>query len=481
MKDIQIALTFDDVLLKPKYSEVLPTEVNVKTSLSKKFNLNIPIMSAGMDTVTELEMAFNMALCGGVGVIHKNLSIAQQANLIKQLKNFKNGFFYSIMAFESNNKIADIKAKIFDQNFDDCILVTDNSAIVNIVSKFDLENIKYDNDTTLNKIPHKKMHFVSESDQLEDILELMQKSNLDYLPVLNESKESIVAIAKKRYLIAYLNNNSNAIYDYDNRLKVCGAVGVDNNSIERIKSLYAANADAIVIDCAHGHSKKVIDLVKDAKKYFPKIFIIAGNVVTKDAVEDLIDAGADAIKVGVGPGSICTTRSVSGVGYPQFSAILECSQIAYKNNVSIIADGGIKTSGDITKALAAGADVVMLGSLLAGCEESPSEKVLYNDKYYKKYRGMGSIAAMKKGSADRYGQAGLKKFVAEGVEGLIPYSGFVKDQIYQLIGGLKSGMGYVGSKSISELQSKAEFVQQTGIGINESKVHSITLVDSKNK
>lgn len=476
MKEIKKALTFDDVLLKPYYSEILPKEAEVNVVLSNKFEMNIPIFSASMDTVTEINMAFNMALNGGVGVIHKNLSITKQANMIKQIKHIKNGLFWSIMAFESSNKIETIKSKIFDEYLDDCIFVTVNGNIVNIVSVEDLENKNVDLNATLESLSRNKLVLAKDTNSLEEILTLMEENNVKYVPVISESSNGIVAVAKKKWLVPYL-KAKNQLLDAKGKLKVLGAVGVSEDSLERAKMLIAAGADGIVVDSAHGHSKKVIDLIKDIKRNFPKIFLIAGNVVTKEGVNDLHKAGADVIKVGVGPGAICTTRIVSGVGVPQFSAILECAEAAKKLNISIIADGGIKNSGDITKALAAGADAIMLGSLLAGTDESPSDKVIKNDKIYKQYRGMGSIAAMKAGSSDRYGQEGVKKLVAEGVEGLVPYSGSVKEILYTLIGGLKSGMGYLGAKNIKNLQENAEFIEQSLNGFKESSPHSIINLD----
>ncbi|MDE5841815.1 MAG: IMP dehydrogenase [Malacoplasma sp.] len=478
MKEIKKALTFDDVLLKPHYSEVLPKETEVNVVLSNKFEMNIPVFSAGMDTVTEIDMAFNMALNGGVGVIHKNLSISKQANMVKQIKHIKNGLFWSIMAFESTNKIETIKTKIFDEYLDDCIFVTVNGNIVNIVSVEDLENKKINFDSNLESLPRNKLVLAKDSNSLEEILAMMEENNVNYVPIISESSNGLVAVAKKKWLVPYL-EAKNQLLDTKGKLKVLGAVGVAEDSLERAKMLIAAGADGIVIDSAHGHSKKVIDLIKDIKRNFPKIFLIAGNVVAKEGVNDLHKAGADVIKVGVGPGSICTTRIVSGVGVPQFSAILECAEAAKKLNISIIADGGIKTSGDITKALAAGANAIMLGGLLAGSDESPSNKVVRDDKIYKQYRGMGSIAAMKAGSSDRYGQEGIKKLVAEGVEGLVPYTGPVKDTLFNLIGGLRSGMGYLGAKTIEKLQENAEFIEQSFNGLKESSPHSIINLNQK--
>lgn len=480
MKEIKRTLTFDDVLLRPQYSEVLPKETDVRTTLSSRFQMKIPIMSASMDTVTEINMAYNMALNGGVGVIHKNLSMTQQSNMIKQIKNIKNGLYYNIMAFDSSNKISMIKTKVFDEYLDDCIFVTVNGEIVNIVSKEDLENKKIDPSVTLESIGRKKIVFVKDSSSLEEILDTMNQNKLDFMPIVSEVTNGIISVAKRKWLIPYL-NSQDPLIDSKERPKVCGAIGVTEDSMERAKMLIAAGADGIIIDCAHGHSKKVIELTREVKKIYPKIFLIVGNVVTASGVHDLYKAGADAVKIGVGPGAICTTRTVSGVGIPQFSAILECAAEARKLNISIIADGGIKNSGDMVKALAAGADAIMLGSLLAGCDESPSIRVMHNNQIYKQYRGMGSIAAMKAGSSDRYGQDGIKKLVAEGVEGLMPYIGPVKESLYQLVGGLRSGMGYVGAKTLTDLKNNAEFVEQTGIGLKESSTHSIVLLSDQGK
>ncbi len=477
MKEIKKMLTFDDVLLKPHYSEILPSEVNVNSVLSKNFDLNIPIISAGMDTVTEIEMAYNMALNGGIGTIHKNLSISQQSNMIKQLKKIVNGYSYSIMAFDSSTKIFSVKSMVFNEYIDDCIFVINNNKIVNIVTKEDIEELDFKENDSLESLKVNKIFYADINSKPEDILNMMDNNRVDN--VILVSKDSVVAVAKRKWLKPYLECEI-PLLDNNKSVKVLGAIGVSEDSLNRAKSLFLAGVDGIIIDCAHGHSKRVIDLARQIKKDWPTSFVIAGNVVTKEAIRDLAVTKVDAIKVGIGPGSICTTRIISGVGVPQFSAILETVEEAKKYNISIIADGGLKTSGDIVKALAAGANAVMIGSLIAGCEESPSEKVYLDGKVYKKYRGMGSASAMKAGSADRYGQESLKKFVPEGIEGLITYKGHLKDTLYSLVGGLKSGMGYMGAKNLYELEQNAEFIQQTGIGLTESNTHSVSILSNTN-
>ena len=478
MKEVKKMLTFDDVLLKPHYSDILPKEVKVNTVISNKFELNIPIISAGMDTVTEIDMAYNMALNGGIGLVHKNLSISQQTNMIKQLKKIKKGLSYSILAFSNTTKIFSIKSVVFNEYVDDCIFVIENNKITNIVTKDKLKDFQYKEDDSLEILERQKIYYADIDSKYEEILNIMNNNKTDYVVLVKN--DNVVAVAKRKLIEAYL-EAENPLLDNQGAVKVLAAIGVSDDSLERAKMLILAGADGISIDCAHGHSKKVISLVQQLKKDWPTLFLIAGNVVTKEAVADLAKAGADAIKVGIGPGSICTTRIISGVGVPQFSALLETVEEAKKHNVSIIADGGIKTSGDIVKALAVGSCAVMIGSLVAGCDESPSEKVYLDNVIYKKYRGMGSASAMKAGSADRYGQEGSKKLVPEGIEGLIPYKGPVKDVLFQLIGGLRSGMGYLGASNLYELEKNAEFVQQTGIGLAESNTHSVTIMSNNSK
>lgn len=480
MKDIKQMLTFDDVLLKPHYSNVLPKEVSVESKISNKFKLNIPIISASMDTITEIDMAYNMAINGGIGVIHKNLSISQQANMVKQIKKIKKGYSYSIMAYDCKTKVFSIKANIFNEYVDDCVFITKENKIVGFITKDDFENFNFKDDQELETLlyENQKIIYANINDEPSSILNLMNTYKTNYIPLVSDNK--IVAIAKRKWLEPYLEAET-PLEDDNGSMKILGAVGVSDNSMERATALIEAGVDGIVIDCAHGHSLKVIELIKQIKNNFPQVFLIAGNVVTKQAIKDLAEANVDAIKVGIGPGSICTTRIISGVGVPQFSALLETVEEAKKYNISIIADGGIKTSGDIVKALAAGACAVMVGSLIAGCDESPSEKVYLDNKVYKKYRGMGSTSAMRAGSADRYGQEGSKKLVAEGIEGLIEYKGSLKDTLYQLVGGLRSGMGYLGAKTLVQLEENAEFIQQTAIGLKESNAHSVTIISDNNK
>lgn len=478
MKEIKEMLSFDDVLLKPHYSECLPKEVNLKTNLTKDFSLDLPIISAGMDTVTEIDMAYAMSMNGGVGTIHKNLTISQQSNMVSQIKKTINGICRWITVCDSQQTVGEVRNLIFNEQKDDCVFVIENNKIKSLITKGVLRNVNFLDHEKIGSIKMERS-LVSSNINVspKDLLNIMNNNNIDYLPLLDDDKK-LCAVAKRRFLKHFVTSEYLEQVT-DKSPKVFGAIGVTEDSIERATKLYQANVDGIIIDCAHGHSKKVLELTSQIKKLMPSLLLIVGNVVTKEAVRDLKEAGADVVKVGIGPGSICTTRIISGVGVPQFSAILETVEEADKLGIKIIADGGIKTSGDIVKSLAAGACSVMIGSLVAGCDESPSSKVLLDGKTYKKYRGMGSVSAMEAGSRDRYGQEGLKKLVPEGIEGLIPYKGSLKEVLYQMAGGLRSGMGYLGAKDLNQLKENATFVKQTNIGLKESHSHSVIITSEQ--
>lgn len=478
MKEIKEMLSFDDVLLKPHYSECLPKEVSLKTNLTKNFEINLPIISAGMDTVTEIDMAYAMAMNGGVGSIHKNLTITQQANMISQIKKTINGVCKWITTCDANQTIGEIRNLILNEQKDDCIFVIENKKIKSLVTKGVLKNKNFSDNEKMGSIEMERaLVSASVKSSPKDLLNIMKNNNIDYLPLFDENKK-ICAVSKKRFLKHFV-NTEDLINLWNVSPKVFGAIGVTEDAMERALKLHEANVDGIIIDCAHGHSKKVLELTTKIKNTIPSVLLIVGNVVTKEGVRDLKNAGADVIKVGIGPGSICTTRIISGVGVPQFSAILETVEEADKLKIKIIADGGIRTSGDIVKALAAGACSVMIGSLVAGCDESPSSKVIFDNKTYKKYRGMGSISAMEAGSRDRYGQEGQKKLVPEGIEGLIPYKGPLKEILFQMSGGLRSGMGYLGARNLNELKENAIFVKQTNIGLKESHSHSVIITSEQ--
>lgn len=469
-------LTFDDVLLLPAKSDVLPKDTNVSTYLTKKIKLNIPMMSAGMDTVTESAMAIAMARQGGIGIIHKNMSIEQQALEVDKVKRSENGIITNPFYLNPTAKIKDALELMERYKISGVPIVDDDLILVGILTNRDIrfeQNIdKYVSEAmTKDNLITGKINI-----SMEEALNKMKEHKIEKLPILDVSGRlsGLITIKDIEKAIQY----PNSARDEKGRLLAGAAVGIGADTLERVKALYDVSVDVIVVDTAHGHSKGVIEIVKRIKEEFPNLEVIAGNVATAEATEDLIKAGADAIKVGIGPGSICTTRVVTGIGVPQVTAIMNCSEIAKKYNIPIIADGGIKYSGDITKALAFGASVVMIGSLFAGTEESPGEIVLYEGRSYKEYRGMGSLAAMKAGSNDRYfqdKQSNAKKFVPEGVEGRVSFRGKVGDVIYQLIGGLRSAMGYLGSHTITEMQEKSRYVKITAASLVENHPHDITI------
>ena len=471
-KIVKTAYTFDDVLLMPNKSEILPKEVTTKTQLTKTIALNIPLMSAGMDTVTESKMAIAMAREGGIGIIHKNMTIEQQAKEVDKVKRQENGVITDPIYLSEDHSIQDAE-NLMAQYRISGVPVTKEGKLVGIITNRDIV-FETDYQKKISEVMTKEKLITSgEKTTVEEAKEILKKHKIEKLPLVDDEGNLKGLITMKD--IEKVKKFPNAAKDDKGRL-LCGAgVGVTANMMERIDALIKAQVDVIVLDTAHGHSKGVLEAVKKIKETYPDLQVIAGNVATAEAVEDLIKAGADCVKVGIGPGSICTTRVVAGVGVPQLTAVMDCAEMGRKYGIPVIADGGLKYSGDIVKALAAGASVAMLGSLFAGCEEAPGEMEIYQGRSYKVYRGMGSLAAMECGSKDRYFQEGNKKLVPEGVEGRVAYKGLVADTIFQLIGGIRSGMGYLGSKDLNTLYETARFVVQTGAGLRESHPHDINI------
>lgn len=471
-KIIKTAYTFDDVLLVPNKSEILPKEVSVKTHLTKKIALNIPLMSAGMDTVTESKMAIAMAREGGIGIIHKNMSIEQQAKEVDKVKRQENGVITDPIFLTENHTLQDAE-NLMAQYRISGVPITNDGKLIGIITNRDMI-FETDYEKKISEVMTKdNLITAPENTTVEQAKEILKKHKIEKLPLVDSEGYLKGLITMKD--IEKVRMYPNAAKDEKGRL-LCGAgVGVTGNMMERIEALVNAQVDVIVIDTAHGHSRGVLEAVKKVKETYPELQVIAGNVATAEAVEDLIKAGADCVKVGIGPGSICTTRVVAGVGVPQLTAVMDCAEMGRKYGIPVIADGGLKYSGDIVKALAAGASVAMLGSLFAGCEEAPGEMEIYQGRSYKVYRGMGSLAAMEQGSKDRYFQEGNKKLVPEGVEGRVAFKGNVCDTIFQLIGGIKSGMGYLGSKDFNTLYETANFVVQTASGYRESHPHDINI------
>lgn len=465
------ALTFDDVLLIPQHSQVLPRDVKLNTNLTKKIKLNIPLMSAGMDTVTESKMAIALAREGGIGIIHKNMSIQQQASEVDRVKRSDNGVIYDPFSLQKDSTLGEAKALAARYRISGVPIVEKNGKLIGIITNRDMR-FETDNDKKVKDIMTKTNLVTAKvGTSLKEAKKILQKNKIEKLPIVDEKfiLKGLITIKDIEKSIRYPNSSR----DEKGRLLCGAAVGITNNMIERAQSLIDANVDVLVLDTAHGHHQGVLDAAKKLRKAFPHAQIIAGNVATPEATIDLIKAGADCVKVGIGPGAICTTRVVTGVGVPQITAVYDCAKAAEKYGIPIIADGGIKYSGDIPKALAAGASICMLGSLLAGTNESPGEDIIYNGRAFKYYRGMGSSAAMVAGSSDRYFQQSSKKLVAEGVEGRVPYRGAVEDVVYQLLGGLRSAMGYCGTKTIDELRKNGKFVKITPAGLSESHPHNI--------
>ncbi|NTW06152.1 MAG: IMP dehydrogenase [Peptococcaceae bacterium] len=470
---MKYGLTFDDVLLIPAASEILPRDVDLSTRLTKKIKLNIPLMSAGMDTVTESRLAVAIAREGGIGVIHKNMTIESQALKVDRVKRSEHGVI-SDPFFLSPDKLVSDALLLMERYRISGVPITQDGKLVGILTNRDLRFEKDFNKVISTVMTKENLITAPIGTGLEQAKEILQKYKVEKLPIVDEEffLRGLITIKDIEKAIQY----PNSAKDEKGRLVVAAAVGLGNDTMERVDALCAASVDAIVVDTAHGHNREVLDIVYRIKSRYPDVGIVAGNVATATGTRDLIAAGADCIKVGMGPGSICTTRVVAGTGVPQITAIYDCAQEAIKHDIPIIGDGGIKYSGDITKAIAAGADVIMVGGLFAGTQESPGEIEIYQGRSYKVYRGMGSMGAMKEGSKDRYFQEDQKKLVPEGVEGRVPYKGPLSDTVFQLMGGLRSGMGYCGSRSLEELKTKTNFMRITPAGLRESHPHDVTII-----
>ncbi len=475
-KIIGEALTYDDVLLLPAKSEVLPRDVNISTRLTRNINLQIPLLSAAMDTVTGSAMAIAMAREGGMGILHKNMSIARQAEEVDRVKRSESGMILEPVTVNPQQKVRDAIGLMNKYKISGIPVVDSGNVLIGIITNRDLR-FEPDEDQPVAKIMTKKGLITAPvGTKLDQAERILQKHKIEKLPVVDKNGVLRGLITFKDILKK--KRHPNACKDKHGRLRAGAAVGVTRDTLERVQALVNADVDLVVVDTAHGHSHGVIEAVRSLKKKFPDLEIIAGNVGTGDATRDLIRAGADAVKIGIGPGSICTTRVVAGVGVPQVTAILECAKAAARSGVPVIADGGIKQTGDIAKAIAAGADTVMIGGLFAGVDESPGEKILYEGRSYKLYRGMGSIEAMKEGSRDRYFQDvedDIQKLVPEGIEGRVPYKGPLGEIVYQMIGGLRAAMGYCGCATIAELKAKGRFVRMTDAGLRESHPHDISI------
>ncbi len=475
-KVIGEALTYDDVLLVPAKSDVLPREVSIRTKLTRNIELNIPLVSAAMDTVTESEMAIAMAREGGIGILHKNMLIARQVEEVDRVKRSESGMILHPITARADQTVRDVLILMNKYRISGIPVVDDANTLIGIITNRDLR-FEPDEGQLVSKIMTKENLVTAPlGTKLEQAERILQKHKIEKLPVVDKHGvlHGLITFKdiqkKKKY--------PHASKDEHGRLRVGAAVGVTSDTEDRVKALINAGVDLIIVDTAHGHSRGVLEMVRLLRKQFPRLELVAGNVGTAEATKDLIGLGVDAVKVGIGPGSICTTRVVAGVGVPQVTAILECSKIAAKHRIPVIADGGIKQTGDIAKAIAAGADSVMIGGLFAGVNESPGEKVLYEGRSYKIYRGMGSIEAMKHGSKDRYFQDAeddLQKLVPEGIEGRVPYKGPLEDTVYQMVGGLRAAMGYCGARTIGSLKTNGRFVRMTDAGLRESHPHDVSI------
>ena len=463
-------LTYDDVLLIPAESNILPADVDIRTQLTKKITLNIPLMTAAMDTVTETRMAIAIAREGGIGVIHKNMSIQQQADMVDRVKRSENGVINEPFFLSKDHYVYDANALMGKYRISG-VPICENGKLIGILTNRDIRFL--DNfDIRIEEVMTKdNLVTAKQGTSLAEAQEILRRNKIEKLPLVDDegNLKGLITIKDIEKALKY----PNAAKDSQGRLICAAAIGATKDVLERAKALLEVGADVLVLDSAHGHSRGIIEACRKVKEAFPDCQLIAGNVATGEATEALIQAGADCVKVGIGPGSICTTRVVSGIGVPQVSAIYDCYQVASKYGVPIIGDGGVKYSGDIVKGIAAGANVIMVGSLVAGCEEAPGETEIYQGRQFKTYRGMGSLSAMNNGSKDRYFQANNKKLVPEGVEGRVAYKGYLADTVFQLMGGLRSGMGYCGTATIEELKTKTRFVRITGAGLKESHPHDI--------
>lgn len=474
-KIVSEGLTFDDVLLVPAYSEVLPRNVKTETYFSRNIKLNIPVVSAAMDTITESVLAMAIAREGGIGVIHKNMSIEAQAKEVKKVKRAENGMIYDPITISKDQTVADALKLMREFKIGGIPVVDENRILKGIVTNRDLRFEGQLNKKIEKVMTYKNLVTTTQSTDLEKAAHILQDYKIEKLPVVDENYKLLGLLTYKD--ITKAKDRPNACKDEKGRLRVAAGVGVTADTMERSEALVKAGVDALVLDTAHGHTKGVVEVLKKIKIAFPQIDVVVGNIATAEAAKYLVEAGADAVKVGIGPGSICTTRIIAGIGYPQLSAVYEVSQAVEGTGVPVIADGGIRYSGDIVKAIAAGGDTIMVGSLIAGVEESPGETIIYQGRKFKAYRGMGSVEAMQQGSKDRYFQDvedDVQKLVPEGIAARVPYKGTLSEVVYQLIGGLKAGMGYTGSDSIKKLQ-KAKFVKITNAGMQESHPHDVTI------
>lgn len=476
LNNVRTGLTFDDVLLVPQKSDVLPNEVSLKTKLTKDIELNIPIISAAMDTVTEAKLAIAMAREGGLGFIHKNMSIEDQANEVDLVKRNESGMISNPITLSPKSTLAEAEHILNKFRISGLPVIDENHRLLGILTNRDLKYSVIDETLVVDVMTKEKLVTAKVGTSLEEAKEILWKNRIEKLPIIDDEGRLTGLITSKDIDNAL--NYPNACKDSKGRLRCGAAVGVGEDTLKRVEALVKAGVDVITVDSAHGHSHNIIETVRKIKQAFPKLPLIAGNIVTKEAAQELIAAGADTVKVGIGPGSICTTRVVAGVGVPQITAVNDVYEYCKEKGVGVIADGGIKFSGDIVKAIAAGADCVMLGSVLAGCSEAPGDEVVFQGRRFKVYVGMGSLAAMKRGSADRYFQAKdtkAKKLVPEGIEGRVAFKGALSDTIYQLCGGIRSGMGYCGTKTIADLKENGVFVRITNAGLKESHPHDVDI------
>ncbi len=472
-KIVEKAITFDDVLLVPSYSEVLPNQVSLKSRLTDKITLNVPIVSAAMDTVTEADLAIAIARVGGLGFIHKNMSVEEQAAQVNKVKRSENGMISDPVTLSKNHTLADAKELMHKYRISGLPVVDDENKLIGIITNRDVKYQEDLNAAVESLMTHENLITSGKDTTLEKAKAILLENRVEKLPIVDDENHLIGLITIKDIdnQLEYPNANK----DNNGRLIVGAGVGVGVDTMDRVKALVEAGVDIVAIDSAHGHSKGVLDKISEIRKAFPHLDIVGGNIVTAEAAKDLIEAGANVLKVGVGPGSICTTRVVAGVGVPQLSAIYNVYDYAKEKNVAVIADGGIKLSGDIVKALASGANAVMLGSLLAGTEEAPGDEIIFQGRKFKSYQGMGSLAAMKRGGKERYFQSEAKKFVPEGIEGRVPFKGKLEEVIFQLAGGIRAGMGYCGTKDVVSLQKDSKMVKITGSGLKESHPHDVII------